>query len=348
MSDKRSVKRARAITMRDVARHAQVSQSTVSRVLNPSKEQTIPIGEETRQRVLDAVKKLGYVPNLHAGSLRGQKTKLLAVLIADIANPHYHAIVRSVQDYAHEQRYDVLIANSDHRRENELLFCESMIRRPVDGIVAVPYHLTQDEMGDLSERTGAAIAVLARHIKHPSIDTVVFNDGDGVYEAVRWLAMERGYERIGFIGVTNRFHAGNRRQKAYERALASVGQQLRPEYVMQSGDWSVESGQRAAEVLLSLPEPPTAIFACNDFMAIGAMQAAEAKGINIPEQLAIVGFDNIPAASWVRPRLTTVLQPSAEIGHQLVQAVFQRIQGDAAKTERLHGAPCRLIIRESA
>lgn len=332
--------------MRDVAKHAQVSQSTVSRVLNPT-EKTIPIGAATRERVLAAVEELGYVPNLHAGSLRGQKTRLLAILIADISNPHYHAIVRSVQDFAHQQRYDVLIADSDHRRENELLFCASMIRRPVDGIVAVPYHLTEVELGQLAERTGAAIAVLGQHINHPQIDTVACRDADGVREAIRWLVTDCGHERIGFIGVTQQFHAGRRRWKAYESALTSVDLKIRPQY-SQIGDWSVESGQRAAEAFLALPNPPTAIFACNDLMAIGAMLAVKARGMRIPDEVAIVGFDNIPAASWMQPRLTTVEQLSAEIGLQLAQAVFQRIHGEFVGPRRLIELPCRLIKRESA
>ena len=161
--------------MRDVARRAQVSQSTVSRVLSPT-PQGILIGEETRQRVLTAVEELGYHPNLHAGSLRGQRTHMLAMMIADIANPFYHPMVRAVQDVAHLHRYDVLVANSDHLRENELLFCESIIRRPVDGIIMVPYNLTNDDIEALWSRTGAAIAILGQHITHPAVDVVGVDD----------------------------------------------------------------------------------------------------------------------------------------------------------------------------
>jgi DNA-binding LacI/PurR family transcriptional regulator len=126
-----------AVTMRDVAQAAGVSQSTVSRVLSGT-EGTILIGEETRQRVLEAVASLGYFPNLHAGSLRGQKTRMLAMMIADIGNPFYHPMVRAVQDVAHAHRYDVMIANTDHTYAGERLFVESVIRRPVDGVILVP------------------------------------------------------------------------------------------------------------------------------------------------------------------------------------------------------------------
>ena len=121
------------ITMRDVAKLANVSQSTVSRVLSGTLE-PIPIGEETRQRVLEAVEQLGYQPNLHAGSLRGQKTQMIAIMIADIANPFYHPLVRAVQDIAYVHRYDIMIANSD-TFEGERHFFESVVRRPIDGII---------------------------------------------------------------------------------------------------------------------------------------------------------------------------------------------------------------------
>ena len=154
------------VTMHDVAKLAGVSQSTVSRVLNDSNA-GIPIGEETRRRVLEAVQTLGYYPNLHAGSLRGQKTRMLAMMIADIANPFYHAMVRAAQDVARLHRYDVMIANSDHTRVNELQFMESIIRRPVDGVFMVPYHLTRAHISEIIARTGSAIVAVGQHVDHP-------------------------------------------------------------------------------------------------------------------------------------------------------------------------------------
>ena len=150
--------RKKTVTMRDVAKVANVSQSTVSRVLNESTG-GIPISEETKQRVLAAVEKLGYHPNLHAGSLRGQKTRMLAMMIADISNPFYHPMVRAVQDMARTHRYDVMVANTDHSRHGEVHFCESLNRRPVDGVILVPYNLTDEEIGHLIDRTVSTAAV---------------------------------------------------------------------------------------------------------------------------------------------------------------------------------------------
>lgn len=337
---------ARRVTMRDVAKLANVSQSTVSRVLSPT-QQPIPIGEETRQRVLDAVETLGYQPNLHAGSLRGQKTQMIAMLIADIANPFYHPMVRAVQDVAHTHRYDVLVANSDHTRENELLFCESIIRRPVDGIVMVPYHLTDQDLEQLLVQTGAAITVLGQHITHPAVDVVGVDDKQATYKAISWLIRQRHHSQVALIGVTKRFPPGARRHAAYLQALNDAGLPLNPAYI-QEGDWSVESGAAAMRALLALPEAPTAVFALNDHMAIGAILAIQAAGKRVPEDVAVVGFDDIPAASWLCPKLTTIAQPAAAIGQQLAEALFERIDGSIGEERRVFDIPCRFIERASA
>lgn len=346
MTNQRRRQPVQRITMRDVAKRAKVSQSTVSRVLRPT-EQAIAIGEEARQRVLDAVEELGYFPNLHAGSLRGQKTHLIAMMIADITNPFYHPIVRAVQDIAHLHRYDVLVANSDHMRANELLFCESMIRRPVDGIIMVPYHLTTEDIQQLWVQTGAAIAILGSHITHPHIDVMGVDDQKATYELTTWLIRERQHTRIAYLGVTSHFAVGARRHAAYGAAMADAGLVIDPAY-FQEGDWSVESGRQAMTRLLQLPQPPTAVMACNDQMAIGAILAAEALQVRVPDDVAVVGFDDIPAASWLRPRLTTVAQPATAIGQYLAHAVFSRIEGVAAEQSLLHQIQCQLRIRESA
>ena len=332
--------------MRDVAKLANVSQSTVSRVLSGASD-LIPIGEETRARVLEAVNQLGYQPNLHAGILRGQKTQLISVMIADISNAFYHSIVRAIQDVARSHRYDVMIANTDHMLDGELHFCRSIVRRPVDGVIMIPFHLTDEDLDDLIKRTGTTVAVMGQHIRHPLVDTVFGNDDISTYEAVAWLIRERGHRRIGYIGVTEAYAAGARRRQAYEQALADAGLAAPPGY-LQMGDWSSESGERAMRALLAQEEPPTAVFVCNDLMALGAMEAAGSLGLAVPQDVAVIGFDDIPPASWVRPRLTTVAQPAKEMGLMLAQMLFERIQGEYDGPGRRVEIPCRFLVRESA
>jgi len=272
---------------------------------------------------------------------------MVAIMIADITNPFYHPIVRAVQDIAYAHRYDVMIANSDHMLEGEQHFVESVIRRPVDGIIMTPWHLGDEDLGELIDRTGAAVVALGQHITHPLVDITFGNDGQAVYDVVIWLHKEKGHSRIGFIGVAGPSTAGDRRREGYEEALHHAGLDVHAGYE-QFGDWSLESGYKAMQQLLALPTRPTAVVVGNDLMAIGAMEAIQQAGLCIPQDVAIVGFDDIPAASWVRPRLTTIAQYPKQMGTHLAQALFERIRGEYSGPSRRFEIPCRFIERESA
>jgi DNA-binding LacI/PurR family transcriptional regulator len=338
----------RKVTMRDVARAANVSQSTVSRILNPSSTKPeVPISEETKEKVLAVVKDLGYQPNQYARSLRGQKTHIIAMLIGDIGNPFYHPMVRAVQDVASNYHYSVMVANSDHLREKEILFCESLLRRPVDGAIIVPWHLTDYDLRNLIDRTGMAVSILGNHVHLPDADVVYADDAKASYDAVRWLIEERGHKRIGMICSKHEYSATIRRYGGFQQAMKDCGLTIPPEYV-EEGDWSVESGRRAIAKLLALPNPPTAVFAASDTMAIGALDAAEKMNYRVPEDIAIVGFDDIPVASWVRPQLTTVAQFPGEMGTLLANALFDRIQNKYKGPGRSFEVSCRFFERASA
>lgn len=336
----------RKVTMQDVARTAGVTQSTVSRVLSPSAK-GIQISAETQARVLAAVAELGFQPNQYARSLRGMRSRMIAILIADVSNPFYHPLVRAVQDVAFQHRYDVMIANSDHTRDKEELFVESLARRPVDGAVISPYHLKAADLDDLMLRTGVAIAAVGSRIEHPRIDISFSNDARASYELVRWLIRERGHRRLAMICADRAFAVTQHRVAAYQKALDEAGLDTPEEYVV-AGDWTVETGRRGVRQLLSLAEPPTAIFAASDTIAIGALETALEMGRRVPEELAIVGFDDIPEAQWVRPRLTTVAQYPAEMGERLATALFERILGDADAERRVFEVPYQIVVRESA
>jgi DNA-binding LacI/PurR family transcriptional regulator len=336
----------RSVTMRDVAELAAVSQSTVSRVLSNTGSGGIPISEETAQRIHDAVKQLGYHPNLAARSLRGQTTSLIAMMVADIGNPYYHQMARSVQDVARRHGYDVLLANCDHDPQLERQFIEGIIRRPVDGVILTPYHLTAQDVDMLTQRTGVQAVILGQHVACENVDTVFADDGAASYDAVRWLIQERGHRRIAFIDVPGT-RPGDRRRSAYRRALIDAGIDAPAEYV-QAGDFGTESGERAMRTLMALPTPPTAVFACNDLMALGCLMATNDLGLSVPGDVAIVGFDDIPEAARVCPPLTTVAQFPREMGAQLANALFERIEGSYTGPARSFEVPCRLIVRASA
>ncbi len=334
----------RPITMRDVAQLAGVSQTTVSRVLSQA-ESPIAISEETYKRVQDAVEQLGYYPNIAARSLRGQPAEMIAMMIADISNPFYHSIVRNVQEVSRQHNFDVLIANTDHVYDNEIHFCEAMMRRPVDGIIMVPYHLSDENIDQLIKRTGVEVVVLGEHIHHPTVDVFHADDENATFETTEWLIQKKSHRRIGFIAVQNT-PPGDRRIRGHLRALQANGIATEHELIAQ-GDWSVESGYEATQRLLNLDTRPTVIFACNDHMAIGALNCVLDCGLRIPEDVAIVGFDNIPTTTLVRPKLTTIAQFPVEIGNLLAQALFERIEKTYTGSRRVFARKMQLIERDS-
>jgi len=272
---------------------------------------------------------------------------MICILIADISNPFYHPMVRAVQDVAFEHHYGVMIANSDHIREKELLFCEAVQRRPMDGAIIIPYHLSNDELNTLITRTGMAVSAIGNHIQHPEIDVVFADDAKASYDMVRWLIRERGHQRIGMICANHDFPVIIRRREAYRKAMADAGLSIPNEYIV-CGDWSTETGCQGIKSLLALPEPPTAVFAASDTIAIGALEAAEEMNYRVPEDIAIVGFDDIPAASWVRPQLTTVAQNPSEMGRLLAESLFERILNNYDGVARRYEIPLEFIERESA
>lgn len=338
--------RNRPPTMHDVARLAGVSQPTVSRVLNGNNTQ-VPISDDTRQKVQQAVEALGYRPNAVARSLRTQRTQTVALMIADISNGFYHPIARAVQDVARQYDYEVLISNSDHIYEYEKHFCEIVLRRGVDGAILVPIHLTTEELDAYVSQSHIPFVVLGHHINHPNIDVVYMDDERATYETALWLIAERGHQRLGYIGVPPILPPGPRRLRGFTHAVADAGLEVNPAHIKE-GDFTLEGGKRVAQALIAEGNLPSALMVANDLMAIGAILAFQDAGFRVPEDIAIVGFDNIPEATIVRPALTTIAQNPREIGEKLACALFERIEDSSITERRLYRTSYDLVVRESA
>lgn len=332
-------------TMYDVARVAGVSQATVSRVLNQN-DTLVHISEETRQRVLAAIEELGYRPNGLARSLRMQKTFTVAVLIADLSNSFYHPLARGVQDVASQYGYEVLISNSDHIYENEKHFCEIVARRTVDGVVMVPIHLTIEDLDAFYSSTSMPIAALAEHVIHPKIDIVYVDDDASTYEAILWMIREQGYRDLGFVGVQDDLPPGPRRFNGFMRALHEEKLEFDPQFKFIT-DFTIEGGIVAANYFINLGKMPRAIYALNDLIAIGLMLTLQDAGYRVPEDVAIMGFDNIPETTIVRPSLTTIAQDPRELGTLLATALFERI-ANPDKEKSIVKCTTTLIVRDSA
>jgi DNA-binding LacI/PurR family transcriptional regulator len=342
---KKPVTNRKQPTMYDVAKLAGVSQPTVSRVLNRT-ETTAQISDETIQRVLLAVKKLGYRPNTLARSLRTQRTYTIAVMIADLGNSFYHPMVKTIQAIARQHGYEIVISNSDHIYENEKHFCEIVLGRGVDGAIMVPIHLTSAELGHYVSQTHIPFVVLGIQIDHPNIDVVYADDERATYEATRWLIGECGHRSLGYIGVPSNLPPGPRRLRGFQRALNDFSVDLPPEYV-QEGDFTLESGKRAVAMLLEQGKPPTALVVVNDLMAIGVILALQDAGYSVPGDVAVIGFDNIPEAEIVRPTLSTIEQDPSVIGETLARALFERLENPQLTARRVYEIPYKFIPRQS-
>ncbi len=332
-------------TIQDVAKLAGVSHSTVSRVLNQNST-TISISEATRQKILAAVQELGYQPNMIARSLRTQRTQMIAVMIGDISNAFYHPIVRAVQDVSDKRNYDVLISNSDHIYEHEVRFLNTVLRRPVDGIIMAPHCLKTDEINQFIQRSHIPIVALGAQVNHPDVDVVGGTSEPATYEAIKWLIQEKGHHRIGFISTLRDMPPGPSRFRGYQRAMEEFDLAIEPDF-FQEADFTLEGGKQAMQKFIAQPHPPTAVFAANSLMAIGAIMAAQAIGYQIPGDLSIVGYDDIPEATIISPSLTTIGRDLPKIGRQLIELLFERIDGKVTGQGRFFPSEWHLIIRES-
>jgi LacI family transcriptional regulator len=333
-------------TMYDVAKLAGVSQPTVSRVLNPTDNHSV-ISDDTAQRVLDAVKKLGYRTNIVARSLRTQRTQTVALMIADIANAFYHILAREVQDVARQHGYEVLISNSDHVYENEKHFFEIVLARGVDGAILVPVHLTDADLFPYIEQTNIPFVVLGEQIHQDKVDVVFADDERAIYDATQWLIRERHHREIGFVGVPDFHPPGPRRYRGFCNAMQDAGLSVEQRFV-HSSDFTLDGGKRTAREILATGELPSAFVVLNDLMAIGLILELQEAGVRVPGDVAILGFDDIPEATIIRPALTTIAQDPRDIGEKLANALFDRIQNPEMAGRRIFESDLKLIPRESA
>lgn len=333
-------------TQGDVARLAEVSQATVSYVLNNSTVVSVP--EETRRRILDAARRLGYVPNSAARTLRTRKTMTIAGVIPDITNPFYPWFERGIQEITEARGYDLLVFNTDGDEPKERRAIELALQGRVDGLIVTPFHLTPPDLAPLAQ-AGVAVVVLGRidlDWAAAGIDTLSIDNAAAARAAVDHL-LGRGHTRIAMIAGVAGTPPREGRVKGYREALAAHNVPVE-ERLIRAGEFTEQGGYEATRELLRLSPRPTAIFAANDLMAIGAYQALREAGVRVPDDVAVVGFDDIPAASLVHPALTTIAQFPHGLGRQAAELLLDRLAGTIAGSGQHLTMPFELILRESA
>jgi LacI family transcriptional regulator len=340
---KRSTPYPRRPTQADVARAAGVSQAMVSYVLNDSGTLTVP--DTTRARILAMVAQLGYVPDRHAQILRTGKTFTIACVIPDITNPFYPAFARGIQDVAEGQGYDFISYNTDGMAEKEERCLRSLQQGHVDGVIATLFHLKAAEMQPLWERGIAVVRFEARRprpIEAP-IDFIYLDNQAAARAMVSYL-MDRGHTRIGMIAG----HQGPRsaRVRGYRDVYAERGLPI-DEHMIRDSGFNEGGGYRGMSELLACTPRPTAVFAANDLIALGALMALREAGLRVPEDIALAGFDDIPAARFVSPSLTTMAQSEQTIGRRAAAMVLERLGTAAGEASRCEEMPYQLVVRAS-
>lgn len=330
---------SKAPSIYDVAREAKVSVFTVSAVIN----ETGRVSATLSRRVEAAVRKLNYRPNLLARSLAKQQTHTFGMVVTDIANPFFPAIVRAAEDAAQKAGYSMLLCNSDDKADKEAVYLDLLISKRVDGIILnkTPSALSAAQRKMLDE-SNIPIVLLMRTCPELKTDIVQTNDKQGAMDAVEHLA-RIGHKRIAFVsGPMNVSNARARRQ-GYTKALEARGLEYDPGLAYE-GDYRIESGHRAGHALL--PKRPDAVLVTNYLMTIGLMSAAEEIGLRCPEDFALICFDDYPWSGCFRPRLTTIELPKQELGHAAVQLLLERIKEKRTKPVTVNLLP-QLRVRES-
>jgi LacI family transcriptional regulator len=332
--------KSRRPTQYDVARHAGVSQTTVSHVLNNNMEISIP--DETRQRIQNAMQELGYVPDRGARSLRTQKTYTIAAIIPDITNPFYPSFIRGIQDIVEANDYDLISYNSDGIREKEVKCLNSCQQNRVDGIITVLFYDYTDLLLDLD------IPIVKLDPRPAAVHPfdILFTDGIEASRVITNYLIGKGYSPIAMIaGVPGT--PANLRMVGYKQAFQEHNIPV-DEALIKNGYYAEKGGYEAMQDLLAQSRRPRAVFAANDLMAMGAMLAIREAGLRIPQDIAIAGFDDIPAARLVNPPLTTINQFQESLGRKAAEMLFERLCGDIAEEGRTVEAPFDLVLRDSA
>jgi len=326
------------VSIKDIAEHAGVSHSTVSRAL----QGTGRMSDETRTRILELAEEMEYTPDALAQSLVRGRTHTVGVVVTTIADPFVAGIVAGIEEVAGEAGYTVLLGASHSNPEREIAVVENLRQRRVDAVIVTASRVG-DHYSEHLQRFGVPIVLVNNMVEGAYLYAVTCDQTSGAYQVASYL-IALGHRRIAYIGSASRLHSSQMRQQGYEMALAEAGVALNPELTI-SSRWvdDVISGRHVFTDLW--PHRPTAIIAYNDLTAIGVMMAARELGVRIPQDVSLVGFDDIRATEYVTPPLTTVHQPREAMGQAAMQMALNLLQGKTVRNRKL---TCELVIRESA
>ena len=328
------------VTIVEVAEKAGVSLGTVSRVLNND----IHVAPETRERVLAVTQELGYVANRQARGLKGRKTNVIGVLVPDLGTGYIGEIMHGIDTELALTQLDLMLFTTHRTAVKEANYVANMVQGMVDGLLLVLPRNPTDYVSTLTRRNFPFVLIDHQGTGNPC-PSVGATNWQGAYNATEYL-IKLGHTRIGFITGAMDLGAANDRLDGYKSALRLHHLSEDPGLIFE-GTFFQPDGYAGAATLLALKEPPTAIFASNDVMAMGAMDAIRTRGLRVPEDISVIGFDNIPQAALIHPALTTVHQPLEQMGRIATQMLLDMLKNPEKEIGRIE-LPTQLIVRDSA
>lgn len=329
------------VTIKDVAKLAGVTPAVVSRISN--NDATLNIREETRTKVLRAINELNYKPNAIARSLRKRSMRTIGMLITDIINPFYSQIIKGVQSAANEENYCIILCDTNDEPTAEKKYIELLNSHFVDGIILGSSYI-EDDVVDTIERLGIKYVMVNRGSSNSNAPYVKADDEGGMIKAMNHL-IELGHKKIAYLSGPLYAETAVNRLAGYRKALHEANITYNPSYVIE-GLFDEQSGYKACQELLKNKDLPTAICCCNDLMAIGAMGAIKEAGLSIPDDISLVGCNNIWITSILSTPLTTVNHPLFEMGRQAFKVLMGIISNGNSIGYRVT-LPAELVIRES-
>lgn len=337
-------------TQVDVALLAGVSRATVSYVVNKQAGGRVPISEETRQRVLDAIEELEYVPDARAQALRSGSTKTIGLIIPDIHNPHFWEIADGVEQEASAAGYHILLSSIPPENKNAEEIFKNLSHRRIDGLIMIPsfiYHSeeAQKTLAYLLKRRVPIVGMMADlgNVNY-DIDRVISDYRDATLEVMAHL-LSLQHRRIGLIYGIAIPELGNDRLLAYQESLQAAGQVVDPALIVECGP-TIEDSYQATRKLFEMPARPTALLALNDALAVGALRALSDLNLKVPQDVSLFGYDDIPLAKYLVPRLSTASKDGEKMGREATRLLLARLQDPDRPPQKIR-LPARLILRES-
>ncbi|MEV1157872.1 LacI family DNA-binding transcriptional regulator [Micromonospora chokoriensis] len=330
------------VNLKDIAQRAGVSLATVSNVVNGYR----PVGERTRQRVQQAIDELGYSPNLGARHLRRGRTGLIALAIPELNNPYFAELAEIAISEAAALGYTLVMENTAADRKAELALLDGTRRHIIDGLILSPVRIGREEV--LARTADTPLVLIGEGVSDVPYDHIAIDNVAASHAAIQHL-VAIGRRRIAFIGATpgGDRQSAHLRVRGYREALVAAGLPYRPRLVARTDAFGRLDGKRAMRDLLALGDPPDAVFGYNDLVAIGALRTLAEAGLRVPEDVAVVGIDDIEEGCFGTPTLTTIAPDKREIGRLAVRRLVARIEGTAVAAPLTVQTPFRLVRRES-